>query len=261
MAVNENLKRVPANPEAGVSPLSPERARRDESAEENLALARRTYLALKYALEPILALAMLIVLFPIMLLLALAVKLSSPGPVLYSQERVGLNGRTFKILKFRSMRVDAEDGTGPVWSVGKDPRATKIGSWMRKTHLDELPQLFNVLVFQMVFVGPRPERPVFVERFRKTIDRYDERHRVKPGITGWAQVNQEADATLEDVKRKVLFDREYIARVSPLFDLKVLVLTVVGILGLTRAGDYDIKRLDKPHAIPDGPVKPSGDTD
>ncbi|MFQ3588063.1 MAG: sugar transferase [Fimbriimonadaceae bacterium] len=222
-------------------------------------MARRVYLAVKYALEPILALVLLIVLFPVMVLLAIGVKLSSPGPVLYMQERVGLKGRVFKILKFRSMRVDAEDGTGPVWSVGKDPRATPFGSWMRKTHLDELPQLFNVLMLQMVFVGPRPERPVFVEQFRETIDHYDERHNVKPGITGWAQVNQEADATLEDVKRKVHFDREYIDRVSLLFDLKVVARTVMGILGLTRAGDYDIKRLEKPHAIPDGPVKPQSD--
>jgi sugar transferase (PEP-CTERM system associated) len=167
----------------------------------------------------------LVVLSPVMLLTAVAIKLDSRGPAIYKQERVGLNGRTFNILKFRSMRVDAENGTGPVWARERDPRVTRVGHWLRKLRLDELPQLFNVLRGEMRIVGPRPERPVFVEGFRKVIPYYEMRHSVPPGITGWAQVNRDYGASLDDAREKLEFDLFYIKNLSIWLDLFILFQT------------------------------------
>src|SRR5262249_48144345 len=140
-------------------------------------------------MDVLLSLTAIVVLSPIMLLTALLVKLTSKGPILYRQERCGLNGEPFMMLKFRTMCVDAEAQTGEVWARRNDPRRTPVGAFLRKTSLDELPQLFNVLMGDMSLVGPRPERPVFIDKFKKTVPNYMVRHAMKAGITGWAQVN------------------------------------------------------------------------
>ena len=159
-----------------------------------------------------------------MLAIALAIKLTSPGPVLYRQERMGLDGRRFRMLKFRSMVADAETTTGPRWAVPDDPRRTGLGSWLRRSSLDELPQLFNVLRGEMSLVGPRPERPSFVENFRHRVPRYMLRHKVKAGITGWAQINGWRGNT--SIEKRIEYDLYYIERWSLGFDLKILVQTL-----------------------------------
>jgi len=161
---------------------------------------------------------------PFLLLIAAVIKLTSRGPILYRQERMGLDGRTFQMLKFRSMRPDAEDDTGAVWATQDDSRRTPIGAMLRRTSLDELPQLLNVLRGEMTLVGPRPERPVFIEEFRKRIPRYMLRHKVKAGITGWAQINGwRGDTSLE---KRIECDLFYIEHWSLLFDLKILWLSL-----------------------------------
>ncbi len=173
----------------------------------------------------------LIVSAPVMALAAIAIKLSSPGPVLFGQVRVGKKGKPFMMFKFRTMRSDAELLTGPVWATEHDPRITRIGMFLRKTHLDELPQLINVFKGEMSLVGPRPERPYFVREFRKVISHYDRRLCVKPGITGLAQVRQGYDRTIEDVKRKAKYDFLYIEKMCPLLDMKVIAMTVGAVIG------------------------------
>jgi putative colanic acid biosynthesis UDP-glucose lipid carrier transferase len=166
----------------------------------------------------------LLVISPLMLALALAVKLSSPGPVFYRQERMGLNGHCFDMLKFRSMPVDAEAGTGAVWASPGERRATRVGAFLRSTSLDELPQFFNVLRGDMSVVGPRPERPVFIEQFKDQIPGYMLRHKMKAGITGWAQVNGWRGST--SLERRIECDLYYIQNWSLLFDAKIIILTV-----------------------------------
>ena len=158
---------------------------------------------------------------PLWPLIALAIKISDRGPVLYSQDRVGQNGRLFRLYKFRSMRIDAENGVS-VWCSPNDPRVTRVGRFLRKTRLDELPQLYNVLIGQMSIVGPRPERPDFVENLKRDIPFYGERHLVKPGITGWAQISFRYGASVEDAKRKLQFDLYYLKHMS--FELDVIIL-------------------------------------
>ena len=165
----------------------------------------------------------IVALSPILALIALWVKMDSSGPVFYAQDRVGVNGRRFRMFKFRTMRSDAEAG-GPGWSRAEDPRRTRAGAVLRRLSLDELPQLWNVLVGHMSLVGPRPEQPVFVDRFRASIPRYMLRHHVKSGITGWAQVNGlRGDTPLE---RRIEYDLYYIEHWSMAFDLKILFLTL-----------------------------------
>ena len=159
-----------------------------------------------------------------MLLIAGLVRLSSPGPIFYRQERMGLDGRIFNALKFRSMRLDAEHRTGAVWASKADDRCTPIGQFIRKVSLDELPQLFNVLRGEMSLVGPRPERPVFIEQFKKQIPDYMLRHKVKAGITGWAQINGWRGNT--SLEKRIEFDLYYIERWSLWFDIKILFLTI-----------------------------------
>jgi Undecaprenyl-phosphate glucose phosphotransferase len=178
----------------------------------------------KRAMDIALALVGLVVLSPVMLLVALLVKLTSPGPVFYRQERCGLNGDSFEMLKFRSMRVDAETQTGAVWAQKDDPRRTRLGTFLRKTSLDELPQLFNVLVGDMSLVGPRPERPVFIKQFQKTIPNYMVRHCVKAGITGWAQVHGWRGNT--SLRKRVQYDLYYITHWTPWLDLRIMWMTV-----------------------------------
>ncbi len=178
----------------------------------------------KRVLDLVGALGGLLVLSPLLGAIALLVKLTSQGPVFYVQERVGLNGRRFRIFKFRTMHVDAERQTGPVWATTDDPRATKVGRYLRRTNLDELPQFLNVLAGSMSLVGPRPERPEFVEQFKPVIERYSHKHWVKPGMTGWAQVNGWRGRT--NLNRRIEHDIFYIERWSFLFDLKIIGLTL-----------------------------------
>lgn len=165
---------------------------------------------------------------PLILLIALCVKLSSPGPVLYRQERITWNGSRFQMLKFRSMPVDTECNTGPVWARSGERRATRFGAFLRRTSLDELPQFMNVLRGEMSIVGPRPERPQFVEEFRKQIPGYMQKHLVKAGITGWAQVNDLRGNT--DLAKRIQYDLYYIENWSFWFDLRIMALTVLNIL-------------------------------
>lgn len=167
----------------------------------------------------------LIVLSPLMVIIAVAVKLTSKGPAIFKQTRVGKKGRCFTMYKFRSMTVDAEKG-GPAWAQQNDPRTTSIGSFLRRSHLDELPQLFNVLRGDMSIVGPRPERPFFVKELRQVIPHYDRRLCTKPGITGLAQVRSGYDDKIEDVKKKVKYDIFYIQKMCPWLDLKMIFSTI-----------------------------------
>ena len=227
------------------------------------ALAR--YQRLERAVNVLVSLVALIVAAPLMLVIALAIKLTSKGPVLYRQPRVGLNrrgirlhsrrrsdtrwhlwarflalhddlraedlgGAVFLIYKFRTMCEAAESGTGAVWAVRDDPRSTRIGCFLRKYRLDELPQLFNVLKGDMNIVGPRPERPSIFARLAAEIEEYPQRQRTKPGITGWAQIHLMYDSCVDDVRKKVRFDLEYLRQKSLLHDLKIMVKTLPSVL-------------------------------
>ncbi len=196
--------------------------------------ASRTTRAVKRVVDLLLAAFGLLMAAPLMALTALAVRLESPGPVLYRQERVGENGRIFTLCKFRSMRTDAESGT-PVWATDRDDRVTRIGRFIRLTRLDELPQLWNVLRGDMSFVGPRPERPFFVEQLAAVIPFYMERHAVKPGVTGWAQVKYRYGSSVEDAMEKLRYDLYYIKHLSIVFDLTIVVDTVKVILSAKGA--------------------------
>jgi lipopolysaccharide/colanic/teichoic acid biosynthesis glycosyltransferase len=164
-------------------------------------------------------------------LAAILIWLESGRPIFYRQERVGQKGQPITLFKLRTMQVDAEAKTGPVWAAANgDPRITRIGSFLRKSRIDELPQLFNVLKGQMSFVGPRPERPCFVDELKKVIPYYNERHSVKPGITGWAQVRLGYGSSVEETEMKLRHDLYYIKHMSPWLDLLILVDTVKVIL-------------------------------
>jgi exopolysaccharide biosynthesis polyprenyl glycosylphosphotransferase len=182
---------------------------------------------LKRAFDAVVAAVGLVVLSPLLLLIGLLVRLTSPGPVLLRQERVGLHGTRFHMLKYRTMRADAEEDTGPVWAAEDDPRRTRLGRVLRRFSLDELPQLWNIVVGEMSLVGPRPERPVFVSEFNERLPRYADRHQVRPGLTGWAQVNDLRGQT--DVQERLLYDLYYIESWSLQFDLKILLITLVRI--------------------------------
>ncbi len=167
---------------------------------------------------------------PVMLLTALIIKLESRGPVLYRQERVGLNGATFNVAKFRSMSTDAEKDGTPRWATANDGRVTRVGRIIRRLRIDELPQLFNVFKGEMSLVGPRPERPFFVEQLTQQIPYFAVRHSVKPGVTGWAQVRYQYGSTIEDSQEKLQFDLYYVKHHSLLLDLLILLETVSVVL-------------------------------
>jgi exopolysaccharide biosynthesis polyprenyl glycosylphosphotransferase len=183
----------------------------------------------KRVLDLLLAVVGLALGAPLMLLTALAVWLDSPGPILYCQERVGEGGRLFTLCKFRSMRADAESGT-PVWAKDKDDRVTRVGRFIRLTRLDELPQIWSVLRGDMSLIGPRPERPYFVDQLAAVIPFYMERHTVKPGVTGWAQVKYRYGSSIEDAMEKLRYDLYYIKHLSIGFDLTIAIDTVKVIL-------------------------------
>ena len=177
------------------------------------------------------AVALAIVFVPVMLLTALTIKLTEGwrAKLLYQQTRVGLNGRLFQVYKFRTMVEGAEE-SGAVWADHNDPRTTTIGNVLRKTHLDEVPQLYNVIVGDMSMVGPRPERPVFVDHLKKELTFYDERHRVKPGVTGWAQLYYPYGASIADAKEKLQYDLYYLKNHSFLLDIIIILQTVETII-------------------------------
>jgi exopolysaccharide biosynthesis polyprenyl glycosylphosphotransferase len=185
---------------------------------------------LKRLLDLSLAIPATIVFAPVMGVAALAVWLESGGPILFRQQRVGRGGKTFPIFKFRSMKQDAEAATGPVWASAGDDRTTKVGAILRRTSIDELPQLFNVLCGHMSVVGPRPERPVFVNEFRRLLPRYDERHLVRPGITGWSQVNMRRVLQPTEAGEKLSYDLFYVEHWSLFMDLSVIFKTAVEFL-------------------------------
>ena len=182
----------------------------------------RTSRVLKRLFGLFLSTFMLIILSPLMLLTALIIKLESRGPVIFSQERIGEYGKSFTLYKFRSMGEDAEEKTGPVWATKEDSRVTRIGKIIRKLRIDELPQLWNVFKADMSFVGPRPERPFFVEKLKKTIPYYKERLCVKPGVTGWAQIRYPYGASEKDALEKLKYELYYIKNMSFLMDLLVI---------------------------------------
>jgi len=181
---------------------------------------------LKRALDLVVSLAFLVVALPVCLLTALAIRLESRGPIFYRQERVGLDGRIFKVWKFRSMRTDAEQDGVARWAASADDRVTRVGRFIRKVRIDEIPQVINVLVGEMSFIGPRPERPVFVEQLREVLPNYDLRHRMRPGITGWAQVNYRYGASIEDARQKLSYDLYYLKKNDVLLDFVILVQTI-----------------------------------
>jgi exopolysaccharide biosynthesis polyprenyl glycosylphosphotransferase len=180
----------------------------------------------KRGLDIAVSLTFLVLALPVMVLAALMIKLESPGPVLYRQERVGLHDTPFTLLKFRSMRVDAEAGGNPRWAQRRDPRVTRVGRFIRPMRIDELPQLINVLFGEMSMIGPRPERPHFVKQLAEVIPLYRQRSYVKPGITGWAQVNYPYGASVEDAREKLAYDLYYMKNRSLLLDLLILCGTV-----------------------------------
>jgi sugar transferase (PEP-CTERM system associated) len=176
------------------------------------------------------SLGVLLITLPLLPFIALAIKLTSPGPVIFRQERVGRKGKQFRVYKFRTMRQDAEAGSGAVWARPDDPRLTSIGGFLRKTRLDEIPQLWNVVKGDMSFVGPRPERPEFVQWLGEMIPYYDLRHIVRPGITGWAQVRYPYGASLDDSRRKLEYDLYYIKHMSLSLDLVIAFATIKTVL-------------------------------
>lgn len=183
-------------------------------------------LAAKRAMDLLLAALGLILSAPLTLLVALAVRLDSKGPIIYRQERVGQNNRVFTILKFRSMTVGAEDGSGPVWAQENDPRVTRVGRIIRVLRLDEIPQMWNVLRGDMSFVGPRPERPVFVEQLSAKLPYYRQRHNIKPGITGWAQLCHPYGASVAAALEKLNYDLYYIKHTNLTLDIQIIIQTV-----------------------------------
>ncbi|MGA9117924.1 MAG: sugar transferase [Bacteroidota bacterium] len=185
--------------------------------------------AVKRGLDVIVALIILVLGFPFWILIGVAIRLESPGPALYRQERVGKDGVHFNMIKFRSMLNDAERH-GPRWAKKKDPRVTLVGRLLRQLHLDEIPQVLNVLKGEMTLIGPRPERPVFVEKLTKEIPLYSRRLKVRPGVTGWAQVKHRYDETIDDVRLKVQYDLFYIENMSLMMDLKIILYTVFHVI-------------------------------
>jgi sugar transferase (PEP-CTERM system associated) len=186
----------------------------------------KTTLLLKRVIDLAVGLVGVVLFSPIIALTAIAIRLDSKGPVLYRQPRVGLAGKVFDLVKFRSMQTDAESDKGAQWAQKNDPRITRVGRFLRKYRLDELPQFLNVIRGEMSFVGPRPERPVFVEQLREQIPFYDERHSVRPGVTGWAQVEYGYGASVEDAVRKLEYELFYLKNLSIVFDIAIVFRTI-----------------------------------
>ncbi len=205
--------------------LSPESFRDDDLFLERAA-SNVLYRLTSHVLDRAVAMLGLILAAPLLAATALAIKLESRGPVFYSQERIGANGKPFRIYKFRSMRQDAETKSGPVWAQAGDTRVTRIGKWLRKLRIDEIPQLWSVIRNDMALVGPRPEREFFIEELEREIPHYGQRHLVKPGVTGWAQINYSYGASVDDAFIKLQFDLYYIKHRSLAIDIAILLRTI-----------------------------------
>lgn len=218
-----------------VRSASPERSQTPETmALDEFNIVVSPYFRWKQIFDILAAALMLIPALPLIGLIVILVRLTSRGPGIYRQVRVGKNGRIFTMFKIRSMRQDAEVGRGAVWSQDNDPRITRLGQILRKLHLDELPQLYNVLRGEMSLVGPRPERPEFVTVLATKIDGYCDRLAVEPGITGLAQINLPPDTDLNSVRRKLFLDREYVQSAGWLFDLRILLCTAGRVLKISQ---------------------------
>ena len=204
----------------------------DGGHEPSVIPVRTLYSRWKGALDYLLALVLLIIFAPVMLVSALLVRLTSRGPALYAQTRLGRNGRPFMLYKVRTMTHDCERESGPRWATPHDPRITRVGRWLRRTHIDELPQLWNVLKGDMSIVGPRPERPEFIPVLAQTFPNYQYRLLVRPGVTGLAQVNLPADTDLASVRRKLAYDLYYISHLSLWLDLRLMLRTGFHLTGI-----------------------------
>ncbi|MDO4857489.1 MAG: sugar transferase [Thermoguttaceae bacterium] len=202
----------------------------DEMPVEVEVIEPSAYFVWRFWFDRFVALILLIPGLPIMFAVSILLFLTSDGPILYKQRRVGKNGKIFTLMKFRSMIPDAEKKTGPVWTSVNDPRITKLGKLLRASHLDELPQIFNVLKGDMLLIGPRPERPEFTCHLSKAIPGYDNRSLIPPGVTGLAQINLPPDSDLESVRRKVTLDLEYIKTGSFKMDVQIFVTTFLRLL-------------------------------
>ena len=215
-------------------PPGTSRPRRDRPPRTRVVVRPRCawYLPCKHVLDFLAALLLSVVGLPLVALAALLVKLTSRGPVFYTQTRVGKDGRLFQIYKIRTMIHNCESLTGPRWSIPGDPRVTRIGWLLRVTHLDELPQLLNVLRGEMSLIGPRPERPEFVPELERVLPAYRQRLTIRPGVTGLAQVQQPADSDIDSVRRKLAYDLYYIRNIGPWMDLRLLIGTFFHALGL-----------------------------
>lgn len=187
---------------------------------------RKRFHSFKHALDLLIASAGLVLLSPLFLIVSILVKIDSPGTAFFNQRRIGKDGKPFRIWKFRTMREDAESATGPVWASEEDPRITRLGRFLRKSHIDELPQLVNVFRGEMSLIGPRPERPEFIEKINGSIPHFNNRLKVKPGITGLAQVRYSYGASIKDAARKLDYDLLYIKKMCWMLDIRILFWTV-----------------------------------
>jgi lipopolysaccharide/colanic/teichoic acid biosynthesis glycosyltransferase len=196
------------------------------TAEGFHSLHEQSFHVIKRLADITLALGVLILALPLLVVAAVLIRLQDGGPVFYSQERVGQRGRVFRIHKLRTMVGDAEGDTGPVWAAPRDPRITHVGRWLRKLRIDEIPQVWNVLVGEMSFVGPRPERPVFVAALQRKCAVYPLRHLLRPGMTGWAQIRTPYAGSEADALLKLEYDLYYLQNASLLFDLRIILKTI-----------------------------------
>jgi lipopolysaccharide/colanic/teichoic acid biosynthesis glycosyltransferase len=241
-----NLDALEPSPDTPIeeSPNSILAFRRPNHRDADEGLAQGLYLPIRRVIDFWLALVMMFIAVPIVLLAALAVRLTSRGPAFYTQVRTGRHGKPFTIFKLRSMDHNCESLTGPRWTIPGDPRVTPVGWLLRRTHIDELPQLWNVLKGEMSLIGPRPERPEFVAELEQAIDGYADRHAVLPGITGLAQVQLAPDTDIESVRRKLVFDMHYIHNLSFWLDVRIMLATVLHMVGVS------FRRLRKLRVVP-----------
>jgi lipopolysaccharide/colanic/teichoic acid biosynthesis glycosyltransferase len=218
---------------------------------------KRWYIPCKVGVEFLLAVVLFVFFAPIIAVTALLVRLTSQGPAFYWQTRVGLSGRKFSICKLRTMVHNCESHSGPQWSTPGDPRVTRLGRFLRATHLDEVPQLWNVLRGEMSLVGPRPERPEFVPALQHALPQYDERHLVRPGITGLAQVQLPPDTDLASVQSKLICDLYYIRRMGPWLDIRLLFSTGLVFFGVPLPWSRKVLRIPRHSEIAESSVTPS----
>ncbi|OGX15219.1 MAG: hypothetical protein A2166_00315 [Omnitrophica WOR_2 bacterium RBG_13_41_10] len=236
----DSVTQLPSSPVIQNEPVSQQKAQAPEPSTLILVLggigsiivrfARKSFDKFKRATDVALSIFGLVIVSPILAFAAAMIKLNSRGPLLYKQKRVGKEDEVFEIYKLRTMRVDAEKDTGAVWAKENDPRITSVGRILRKAHIDEIPQLINVLKGDMSIVGPRPERPEMVRDFKTLIYDYEKRLQIKPGITGLAQVYHKYDETIEDVKKKIKYDILYIKKMCLLVDLRIMARTFTAVL-------------------------------